>query len=711
MKSPKNLHLNLSEKLGNPESQKVGIHPALKVLEPKLNYLSKQRHSAGRFIRRLVTSVFFLSWSCRPLPFSISDLLRDCMEEDFSALRPMPRTLPVLNSKYPMHTVESSSRIKDKAGNQGGITFSLEESASEATAQAELEVLRAIILRESYLDRLKNVVRTIAKKFKPEIADVLDLLRQASIGVIDAIQSWRMIRKDANAAFIWNGVHYLLKMPSDLDFLADYVAVQRWMGFPLLRNPFCIPQAMELYEGNSLVDSSALLSPQHLKATGSTQTVEGFAVGGSPSNIFDARFMTTDAAGEVKPKKPKRVREKKGDWRSNPMTEMQSFVVNEDMQRIRNAERIILSAESQFGRYSRDPKGQLVPHLQALTRKAALELQKDQKRPLSQPSESSLIYAPHALRSGVGLADTAWTPDITAQGKQDVDADDLALTSASSAAIANIGIQIEIKNPLTNTTTILQPQKELAEHASSAIYNDMKMLDSNHHINNRMRGLTRLGGELQAQTQAGSESRRRRPIKPSVSSSMDFQRTRKMQQLEERLQAIQALKAELSLDSPSSSSKHNNNRATKASLDKHTHVLRSVLSGQALGVSKEVASQQATYASKTLSALPQGTSLHIDQYKLSSDNSTGTLTAHDVVRGVYTEYVCCVMCTYESLRLRFLRASDFRCFISLRSMSCRATQSVGPSCEERGSGRHANRTRSLLRQSRCGAPGRCEQSR
>jgi hypothetical protein len=48
-------------------------------------------------------------------------------------------------------------------------------------------------------------------------------------------------QKDHDAAFMWNGVNYLLKMPSDLDYLADYLAIKRWVGFPLVRNPFCVP--------------------------------------------------------------------------------------------------------------------------------------------------------------------------------------------------------------------------------------------------------------------------------------------------------------------------------------------------------------------------------------------------------------------------------------------------------------------------------------
>lgn len=40
-------------------------------------------------------------------------------------------------------------------------------------------------------------------------------------------------------------MNYLLKMPSDLDYLDDYLAVRKFMGFPLQRNPFNIPAPLE----------------------------------------------------------------------------------------------------------------------------------------------------------------------------------------------------------------------------------------------------------------------------------------------------------------------------------------------------------------------------------------------------------------------------------------------------------------------------------
>jgi len=52
---------------------------------------------------------------------------------------------------------------------------------------------------------------------------------------------------------MWNGVNYILKMPSDLDYLADYLAIKKWMGFTLIRNPFCVPYPLD--EGKEILNS------------------------------------------------------------------------------------------------------------------------------------------------------------------------------------------------------------------------------------------------------------------------------------------------------------------------------------------------------------------------------------------------------------------------------------------------------------------------
>jgi hypothetical protein len=181
------------------------------------------------------------------------------------------------------------------------------------------------------------------------------------------------------------------------------------------------------------------------------------------------------------------------------VNDMQSFVFNEDMKRIRIAESIILRAESKFGTFSRDPDGRLAPLLQALTKKAAVELRKDDHRPITEPSDTTFNYAPHALRGGVGLAATAWSPAIQTAAQLEDSKDKIV-------------------------------SKFLKEHDDS--------------VNPKYRG-QKSGGALRAADTRGSFSRPRKPIKASISSRVDFNRYRNIQSLGERLEQINQLKNEV----------------------------------------------------------------------------------------------------------------------------------------------------------------------
>ncbi|RYH01484.1 hypothetical protein EON65_48340, partial [archaeon] len=173
---------------------------------------------------------------------------------------------------------------------------------------------------------------------------------------------------------------------------------------------------------------------------------------------------------------------------------MQSFVFNEDMRRIRIAEGIIMKVEAQFGIFSRDPDGRLAPLLQALTKKAAVELKKDDKRTITEPSHTVNNYAPYALKGGIGLAEVAWAPNIVAN----VQVDESKLVS-----------------------------KWVKERDES--------------VNAKQRG-AKSGGSLKAADTKGSSTRPRKPIKASISSRVDFNRYRSIQSLGERLEEIYKLK-------------------------------------------------------------------------------------------------------------------------------------------------------------------------
>lgn len=105
----------------------------------------------------------------------------------------MPRPEKEVGEKFPKHVVPNST-VKGSRNGESGITISVEETPGSKDGIAELEVLKAILNREGYLNRLKQVARTIGKKFKPEVADVIDLVRAATLDVIDMIVRWREVK-------------------------------------------------------------------------------------------------------------------------------------------------------------------------------------------------------------------------------------------------------------------------------------------------------------------------------------------------------------------------------------------------------------------------------------------------------------------------------------------------------------------------------------
>ena len=119
------------------------------------------------------------------------------------------------------------------------------ESQDPAT---ELEVLKCILLREGYLKRLRDLgVNAGGSGNRVEVVDILDLLRIATVDTVECIVRWREAQAKPYP-FVWNGINYLVKIPSDLDFLDEVVPLTSWLGFSLLRNPFVVPNPMPLEE-------------------------------------------------------------------------------------------------------------------------------------------------------------------------------------------------------------------------------------------------------------------------------------------------------------------------------------------------------------------------------------------------------------------------------------------------------------------------------
>ena len=106
-----------------------------------------------------------------------------------STMKEMTRPLKPSPEKFPKHVVHSDSMKFDR-----GITFSVETKQDSEDAQAEYEVIKAILNREGYLNRLRQVARTVGKKFKNEVADIIDFVRASTLDVIDTIIRWRIVK-------------------------------------------------------------------------------------------------------------------------------------------------------------------------------------------------------------------------------------------------------------------------------------------------------------------------------------------------------------------------------------------------------------------------------------------------------------------------------------------------------------------------------------
>ena len=70
----------------------------------------------------------------------------------------------------------------------GGITFARVQSADPVQ---EMEVLKTILLREGYLQRLKVMADAPNFAVTSEVVDLLDLLRLCTVEVVEAIMKWR----------------------------------------------------------------------------------------------------------------------------------------------------------------------------------------------------------------------------------------------------------------------------------------------------------------------------------------------------------------------------------------------------------------------------------------------------------------------------------------------------------------------------------------
>lgn len=263
-----------------------------------------------------------------------------------------------------------------------------------------------------------------------------------------------------------------------------------------------------------------------------------------------------------------------------------SMIFNKEMKRIRRAESILLQEEKVYGKFSRDPNGRLVPILQAITRKVAMELEKDNYSPMTEPAKASYSYAPHAIISGVGVID----------------------------------------RPYGQTEHVADRTSHLLEKLNGRLVNeDGEEEGEDYHqatsLSLKLSGKKKIGGSLRPIEKKKSTGHFSRPIALNLNNYFDFSRVRKIKKLNERLQEINALKSMIasyegvveSKDNEESESDINDEESLNKAIDysekinvKQKNIIQSALSGQVLSSNKPAlgSKNSALHSSTSTSILP-----------------------------------------------------------------------------------------------------------
>jgi hypothetical protein len=107
----------------------------------------------------------------------------------------------------------------------------------------EFEVMKLVLLRESYLKKLARVLKEQKGEINLNVIGVIDTIRDCSVETIEVIQEWERTQftYPLTKPFSWNGQNYVEKMCEDYQFLSEYPSVSNWLGFSPESNPFFVP--------------------------------------------------------------------------------------------------------------------------------------------------------------------------------------------------------------------------------------------------------------------------------------------------------------------------------------------------------------------------------------------------------------------------------------------------------------------------------------
>ncbi|KAE9006749.1 hypothetical protein PF011_g11435 [Phytophthora fragariae] len=327
---------------------------------------------------------------------------------------PSRRPAPVSPSaKFPpiKKVKKTSSPTKAKTNTKGlslprvsSVTFAGASGPQELDSGEELEVLKCVLVREGYLQRLgrASTAGHISGAHLGETVDVLDLLRLATLETVEAVVAWRSYKRSGATEpeqFEWNGVNYLLKLASDLEFLDKHTGLTEWLGFTLQRNPFILPlnldcraklvvdqqhtaERIDATDSNRFLQVGGKRSPSVRESlrnlNGDTENAAALADRKRAKTPYETRVVndeelvpnTPSKVGALRPKS--RVLPRAG--RTKYSSVLPSQIGEVDMARLHEAEVVVLQEEAAFGRYARDIHGRVVPEDEAQRRFRMVEL-------------------------------------------------------------------------------------------------------------------------------------------------------------------------------------------------------------------------------------------------------------------------------------------------------------------------------------------------
>jgi hypothetical protein len=298
---------------------------------------------------------------------------------------------------------------------------------------------------------------------------------------------------------MWNSVNYLLKMPTDLDYIDHYRAITDWLGFSILRNPFVIPFPMEtnprgMKSHTLLIDSNPEMS-----------------YGDRPQSSSRLRAKFKSPRINPIPSSPSRNEPfSPTKQRANNISLNQDVpAIADPMTLVRHAESVLLFEEQKYGRLDRDPLGRIVPFDQAYLKYLAINLKKDEHRKMIEGTVSKEDFAPHTLRSGVGFASRPWFPGDGDEDNEDERVDEEKLLNSFE--------MIPEKNPFEEIT----------------------------------RNKQKVGGLLNSLQSRAADFRRRYPMHPNHGNDIEFKNVRKVRSLEDTLGALNVIREKIKAEKAS----------------------------------------------------------------------------------------------------------------------------------------------------------------